>query len=408
MFYLSWALKNLFHNRKRSAETVLFIAIISAVFFLNLAFLKGSRIQMEETLEEYVGDIGLDAKSEDYNLEKIREELETGRYRNAVKTIVGEYSLRDVRLISNNAYLSDGKVEGYTSNYFGRLNNMVEWMAGGDGGINKASCAVIERETAADLGVTVGDNVTVELKTRDGAINTATFRIIGVFIGNIYVNSNTLYVGIENARTLGMVSKNYLNHIRVFLKHPDDNGTLRSIVDNELAQFADEAYVGVWRWHPDSVLFYQVFNFSRLFFTIIVTFISVVLLIVLFFGIQNVFFLSLARRSNEVSVLTTYGMPFTKIYRLIFWETVVYFAIGLSIGFMLAIVTGGVLSGINMTQLSDQMVVVLGGPSLQFDFTLRDILLVILFMSLSGLYASIHSLRKYFKMEIREMKAGIQ
>ena len=406
MFYLHWAFKNLYNNKKHSLETVLFIAIISMVFFLNLALIKGSREQMKQTLENYMGDVSLDARSEDYSLAKVRKELESGKYRNSVKMLIGEYSIGNVEAISNNAYLSDANIKGYSSNYFRELNNRVEWTAGSDSDIYKTGYAILERGTAADLGVSEGDNVTVEFKTREGAINTATYKICGIFIGNRYLDYNALYVGLKDARSLGMVKDNYLNHIKVFLKNAD-NIELQNIVDIELKPFSGIAYIEVWKWDAGNVSFYRVFQFSRTFFTVIITFISIVLLIVLFFGIQNVFFLNFSKRSNEISVLTTYGMAFMKIYKLIFWEMIIYFISGLLAGFILAFIAGNILSGISMTQLSDQMVVVLGGPDLQFSFALRDIALVILFIFLSGLYASIHSLRKYFKLEVREMKAGI-
>ena len=112
MFYFFWALKNLYHNKKQTLEMILFIAIISMMFFLNLAFLKGSREQMEQTLESYIGDIALGVKSENYNLAKVKKELETGKNKNAVKMIVGEYSLGNARIISNNGYLSNAHVKG--------------------------------------------------------------------------------------------------------------------------------------------------------------------------------------------------------------------------------------------------------------------------------------------------------
>ena len=408
MFYFFWALKNLYHNKKQTLEMILFIAIISMMFFLNLAFLKGSREQMEQTLESYIGDIALDARSDNYNLAKVKKELETGKNKNAIKMIMGEYSFGNARVISNNGYLSNAYVKGYSYNYFKQLNNEVEWIAGGDSSINKTAHAVIERGTAASLAVSVGDNITVEFKTSQGAINTATYKISGIFIGNRYIHFKSLYVSLKNARNLGMVPDNYLNHIKIFLKNPGNNITLQSIVNKELKKFSNIAYISVWRWDPGNVMFFRVFQFSRMFFTVIITFISIVLLIVLFFGIQNVFFLTFSKRANEISVLTTYGMPFTKIYRLVFWETVFYFSAGLLSGFLLSFFIGNILSGISMAQLSDLMVVVLGGPNLQFNFALKDIALVLVFIFFSGLYASFHSLRRYFKLEVREMETGIK
>jgi len=131
------------------------------------------------------------------------------------------------------------------------------------------------------------------------------------------------------------------------------------------------------------------------------------LLIVLFFGIQNIFYLSFIKRANEISVLSTFGMPFFKIYKTVLWETISLFLPGLLLGFLFSFVVGNLLSSISLAQVSEEMVVVLGGPNLKFTFELSDFLWVSFFIFISELYASFHSLRKYFKLEIREMKSGI-
>lgn len=105
--------------------------------------------------------------------------------------------------------------------------------------------------------------------------------------------------------------------------------------------------------------------------------------------------------------LTTYGMQFFRIYRVVFWETVLLFLVSILIGVILSLFLGEVLTGINMGHVSSEMVIVLGGPNLQFYFTLGDVALISLFIFGVGLYSSIHSLQKYFKLEVREMMRGI-
>ena len=410
MFYFLWAFKNLYRNKKRTVEMILFIIIISMMFFLNFAFLKGGQSQMKQTLHNFIGDIALtskkNAQDKDFNLSGIKDELATGKNKDAIKMIVGEYSFGNAAIISDNGYMSNSYIKGYSPNYFKQLDKSVEWI-NGSAFFDKPNQALIERTTATRLSVSVGDNVTVRYKTPDGAINTAPFKISGVCIGNKYIHDKAVLVRLTDSRNVGMVEENYVNHMKILLNNPENDVDLSNIVNNELEKKSAHFYISVWRWDPGNVSFSRVFQFSQAFFTIIITVISIVFLIVLFFGIQYTFFLTFSTRANEISVLTTYGMPFTKIYKLVFWETVLYFAAGLIGGFILSLLMGNLLSGINMTKLTDEMVVILGGPNLQFNFALNDFAWVVLFIFTSGLIAGFHSLRKYFKMEVREMKIGI-
>ncbi len=406
MFYFLWALKNLYRNKKRTLGTCALIIIVSLVLFLDFAFLKGTQKQMKETMREYLGDISLRVRSEDYNLAPVKKHLENGNYKNSLERIISGYSIGNVSVISEGGYLNDASIAGYSNNYFKWLKKNVEWIEGGPF-LDNFGHAVIEKSMAEDLGISAGERVTVEYVTPDGAINTDNYQIVGVFIGNKYEDGNTVYVSLKDAQSLAMV-KDKINTLKIYLKNPEDEALLQQIVDKDLKSFSNISYISVWRWETEKDMFYSIFQYGQIFNKLLLSLVSIVLLIILFFGIQNVFYLIFNKRANEISVLTTYGMPFLKIYKVIFWETIVLFSFSLAGGFLLSLLCGQMLSGISMARISDEMVIVLGGPNLQFDFVLKDIVLVTLFVYIVGLFSTLHSLRRYFKLEVREMVGGIR
>ena len=406
VFYFFWAVKNIFRNKRRAIENILFIACISMMFILDFSFLDGSQRQMEKASRDFSGDIGLNARSSDLNLAEVQRHLSVSPNKNAIEIIISEYSFGNVRVISDEAYLSQSFVKGFSPNNFEQLNKSVEWIAGG-AFFTDLNQAVIERSMARELAVSVDDIVTLEFRTPQGAINTTTCKISGVFIGNKYFHLNTLFVSQADAVNLGLVDSSYANHLKIFLRNPDDEVTLRKIVEDDLNPLSHLFYTHVNKWSSNDVFFEEIFQLSSMFFKILITMFSIVLLIVLFLGVQNSFYLSFVARSNEISVLTTFGMPFVKMYLTIFWETILLFSAGLTSGSALAFLIGSLLTGVSLAQLSEEIVVVLGGPKLQFDFLLQSFLWVGLFMFGSGLYASFFSLRKYFKLEVREMTRGI-
>ncbi len=93
-----------------------------------------------------------------------------------------------------------------------------------------------------------------------------------------------------------------INHLKIYLLNPDDEALLFRIVSDMEKSFSKIANISVWRWEPEGHLFFRIFQFSQVFIKILVSLVSIVSLIILFFGIQNAFYLILNERSNEISV----------------------------------------------------------------------------------------------------------
>ena len=355
---------------------------------------------MREALRSYVGDVRLIANT-DKNLAEIKKHILQKPYSHEINLIIE--NLRIHCDVISNYGSSHGLVVGASSNYFDQMKTHVEWI-GGSSEITKNE-AIIEKNYAQKLGVETGDNVTIEYITSKGAVNTSNYRITGVFIGNKYEHYNKLYVLLKNAQELAM-KDNFIDRITIFLNNPDNDVIIQKIVD-DMKSFSKDINLIVWRWNPQGHIFFKIFQYSRIFIKIIISIVIFVLLIILFFSIQNSFYLIFNERSNEISVLATYGMMFRQFYQLVFWETILLSVCGILSGYVISFLCAHFLAGINLSLFSDEIVVLLGGANLFFSFIPKDFFLIFFFILLVSVMSTFFSLYKFLKAEIREMQMGV-
>lgn len=405
MFYILWALKNLYKNIKKSSGIFVFIVIITTALMLNFAFQYGTERQMQRTLRKYAGDISLKSRSTKYNLKKVYEYLKNSSYKKYIEFLVESFTTSKAELMSEDNF-SYGRVKGISPGYFKWLGNSIEWIEGKPFS-NKGGEAVVERSLALKLGIHKGSHVIVRYLTNKGAINTGLYKISGIFIGNKYEQENKLFVSLKNVQELALAN-NKISSIMIYVKDYKNEQLLQTIVNDIHKKFESIVNISVWLWDSDRIAFVNIFKFFHIFVKIFFGLITAVLLIILFFGIQNTFFILFHRRKNEISTLVTFGMPYLMIYRMVFWETIILFFSGIFTGVVFSLITGSLLSGISLAQITDEIVVVMGGPYLQFSFILSKIIMVGFFIFLVGLFSSVHALRKYFKIEVIQMVQGIQ
>ncbi len=160
--------------------------IISTILFLNFAFIRGSQKQMRETLRMYTGDITLSSRDKDYDLVAVKKSLENASCRDSIEMIVSGYLIGGAKVVSDNGYLANVQVRGYSSNYLKWMGKSVSWIDGGLS-LDEPNKVIIERSVALNLEASAGDRIIVEYRTPEGAINTAIYEVAGIFIGNKYV-----------------------------------------------------------------------------------------------------------------------------------------------------------------------------------------------------------------------------
>lgn len=401
MFFFKWAAKNLLRNRNRSIGMIILISFTTMILYLGLAFLNGSQKQMTQVLRDYVGDIRITTKNKSNDISDIVLKLRNSQLISTITDITSEYKIY-CEFISINGY-STGWIIGSSQDFFSNIINKVEWI---DGSANlKQGQCIIEKSFAAELGVNIADELIISYITPNGAINTAYTTVSGVFIGNKYEHSNKVFVKIQDAQELGM-SLGHIHQIKIKLLNPDSNQDIQQVV-SFFEKYFNIVQVQVWKWKPEGHVFFQVFQYSKIFMGILITISILVLSIVLFFSIQNSFYLMFNERSNEISVLATYGMSFKQMYKLTFWESVILLTSGITLGLFFSIGISIPLEHLNLTSITEEIVVILGGPKLVFEFIKEDILLITVFVFITGMISAFQSLRKYLKSEIREMQLGI-
>jgi len=307
-----------------------------------------------------------------------------------------------MQLISQDGY-SAAAIIGYSDNYFQWLSEKVQILSG-DFEL-EAKEAALEYNMAKRVNTKVGENITLEYKTKSGAINTARFKVKCIFVGNKYIHGFKVYAKINDVRELAMEEKPIVQSAKIYLNDNSDKNIQESL--DYLEQFQDKIKINIWKWTPKGNVFFNVFSFTQIFMKILTYLVTFILIIILFFGIQNSFYLIFNERATEISVLATYGMTFGKMYKIIFWETIMILLSGIFLGFGLASIFSFFLSKFNISQISSEFIVVLGGPNLVFDFSPLNFVMVFSFIFIVGLFSTFWAQYKYFKSEVREMQMGI-
>lgn len=404
MFYFIWAIKNIKNKAKNSIGITVFIILITTVLLLNYAFQVGTEKQMYQTMRKYHGDIAIQTRSNKYSLLDAKKALENSGFMNDIELIVSSYSVGNAEFITDGKYAS-GIIAGYSEGYFKWLGKSISWIAGKPL-TNARGNAVVERSMARKLGLSPGDKIIVRYSTKEGAINTASFILSGIFTGNKYVDNDRIFVSLKDAQALALAG-NKIGKLKIFLKDSHNEKLIQDILSGVVKKYDNIAFISVWLWDTDKVTFVNIFNYFHIFIKILFGLLSIVLLIILSFGIQNSFYIIFNKRRNEISTLVAFGMRYFGIYRMVFWETILLFLTGIIMGIGFSLLLGSILGRISLAQISEEMVVLLGGPGLKFTFLPSEISMVALFIFITGLFSSFYSLRKYFKVEAAQMMHGI-
>ena len=401
MFYLVWAVKNLKKNYTRTIRNTLFIMVISCMLVLIFGFRRGAREQLQASLQAEAGDVFINAKREEYSLTGLAGLLQE-RFEEKIKVISGGLSLSNCLFVCDDLY-EYGTLNGVGEEFFRINKDHLYWEEGRpflEGGVE----AVVEKSYAKTLRIKAGDLVTVRRRTKEGMYNTVQLQISGIFIGNEYLHGYSLFTSLEEARLLELdMEKEKLNQLRVYLADPDDEALLFQVVKTVEEEARDEVNVQVLKWDTGSFGIMQLFSVVSLIMGIVLSLVSVTLLIVLFFALHNTFYLLFHSRTAELSALLPFGMKYSALYKVAFWETIILIGLGSLGGLGLAILTAFSLRHLPLTGKLSEMVAILGGPYLRFLFLPEDLGVVLVFIVITGLWASWKALRNYLRREIREI-----
>lgn len=404
MFWIKWAYKNLTANKRRTIGIISLIATVLIIVVVDLMFLEGTKQQMVESIRNNRGDISAVRRGVNGDLQPVFKELDQHKKRHLIETNIRIYK-KKAQLIGNQGY-SEGTVIGTDPVYLKYLNRNVSWLAKQDNNL-KEGTAIIEATLADKLNLIKGDYLTIQIHTEEGMINTLQVLVDGIFIGSNIIYGDTLFINIKDQNLLFM-QENQLNEIRVFYKKNVTDDALVKILGNLSHNFFKLATFESPRLDPMTDYVFQIFIYYRYLLIFLFFLLNTVFVIILYFAIQNLFFMMFRERRQEISTLLTYGMKPALIKLVVFWETLFVFLTAICCAAVLSAILVLILRNVTITNpnIAD-LIIALGGPRLNFTTNTGFVPWMVGFLLLTTLYSSYRGTNAYLKMEIREIISNV-
>lgn len=387
-------LRNLWRNRRRTLLGVAIIALGTMMSFAVLGYVDFSLINIRQSTIDEVGNIQIasplfwNEETEDYQhliqpdaQETLTEILEQHE---GVTAYTPQLSASGLGYIGNGT-----RVLNMTATWPGNsavdVNDLVtrgQGLEAGDGG------AVLIGETLADnLGLAPGDAFQVTASTVSGQYNLSPLRVKGIFsLNNEQAETQVAYVPLSFAQQLldtGGVEK-------IILTTPSIEATDPVMADLQRAM--DEAGLDLQArpWYEVSDFYGQISTF----FNALFGFITLAMLVLVFFMILQVLTLSFLERTREVGTIRAIGTHRKQVLGMFFMESVFLGVLGSLAGIALGLVVGG---GFNSLGIGWTPPGAVEPVPVRLELTLANAwlpaLLTTLATIISSVYPSMHSAR---------------
>jgi putative ABC transport system permease protein len=211
---------------------------------------------------------------------------------------------------------------------------------------------------AKQLGIKVGDRVTILANTFDGVVNALDLEVVGIFTTAVaMVDERTFIVPLKIAQKL--MDTDRVERLIVNLKDTEETDKVMEFVQKELGRGLE-----VRPWYVVSQLYHQVEEFNRVQNSIL----EVIILSLILLGILNTIGMSVFERTGEIGTVAALGEPARSILIQFILE-------GGILGFLGSL--AGVALGMALTLLINacQIPLVMPGATLpliiKLDFYLR-------------------------------------
>lgn len=403
MFWLKWAGKNIISNPKRALEKALFITLALTVVLMGLMFLEGTNAQMKEALRNNRGDLVAYARGVDMNVMPVYQEF--ARHHAGLLEANLRFYEEYVELLGRGGY-AGGLVSGAEPAFLPYLHQTVGWQERPEEDLREGT-ALVESSLAGRLQVNKGDYLTIRARTEEGMLNTLTVVVDGIFLGSQLIYENMMYINIKDQELLFM-TQDHANWVRAYFKPQVSDDELITVVQELSRRFFRTALFTAFRLDPTQDFIFQEFQYYRLLVVLLFTIVNLVFFVILYFAVQNSFFLSYRARRQEISTLLTYGMKPVGVRKIAFYEAVLLFVVALALAAGASWVAIKVSGRFTITnpKIAD-LLTVIGGPHLRFVPVLAKLLPAIGFFFVVTLYAAYRGVNTYLQMEIREIITGV-
>lgn len=332
----SFALRNVFRQKVRSAATLAAIAIGVAGLILAGGFVKDIFIQLGEAIiHSQTGHIQITRTGYSDNKTRAPEKylIDDGEALKAklLKSVPGidqAISRLGFTGVINNGRRDLGIVgEGIEPDGEAKLGTFLRYLEGRALSNNDIDGIVVGEGVARSLGLKIGDRVTVVMTLAAGAVNTLDFELVGVFQSfSKEFDARAVRISLEAAKTL--MDTNGIHLLVVQLNDTATTAAALSATNQELAKLGLEAQA----WYALSDFYEKTVELYDRQFGVL----RLIILIMVLLSVINSVNMTLFERTREFGTMRAIGDRSDWVFRLIMIES---FWLGL-IGGLLGMILG--------------------------------------------------------------------
>lgn len=332
---LSFALRNIFRQKARSAGTLIAISIGIAGLILAGGFIQDIFLQLGEAIiHSQTGHIqitrhgyneGKSRSPEKYliehpeqlkaKIEKITPNIEQSMERLGFSGVINN-GKRDLGIIG----------EGIEPDAEASLGTFLQFIEGRALNSRDRDGIVIGQGVAKSLGLTVGDRITLVITLAQGAVNTLDFEVVGIFQSfSKEFDARAVRIPLEAAKSL---MDTPAAHLVVIMLARTENTT--ATVDALKRQFSKEGF-DVTAWNELSDFYEKTVELYDRQFGVL----RLIILIMVLLSVVNTVNMTLFERTREFGTMRAIGDHSSFIFKLIMTESVFLGLFGAIIGMVL-------------------------------------------------------------------------
>jgi putative ABC transport system permease protein len=340
------ALRNILLQRARTGLMLAPIALGVASLMLSGGFVEDMLLQLREsTIHSELGHLqiykrGQFASGGHQPFAFLIED--PGEIARAVESVPG--TLVDAKRLGFSGLISNGRGElpivgeGVEPEHESRIGSAISMVAGKQLAPGDAFGIVVGEGLAKAFKLKPGDSVNLLLTTRDGAINTLDFRVVGVFrsLSKEY-DARAVRIPLRAAQELTATSG--VNSVVVLLTDTALTAQARSAME---ARLAPEFEVKTWQELAD---FY---NSTAALYTRQFGVLQVIILVMVLLGVANSVNMSLHERIPEFGIMRALGRTGPDTFKLVLLETFLHGILGATLGVIAGILVALAISAIGI------------------------------------------------------------
>ena len=337
----SFALRNVFRQKVRSAATLAAIAIGVAGLILAGGFVKDIFIQLGEAIiHSQTGHIQITRAGYSDNKTRAPEKylIDDGEALKAklLKSVPGidqAISRLGFTGVINNGRRDLGIVgEGIEPDGEAKLGTFLRYLEGRALSNNDIDGIVVGEGVARSLGLKIGDRVTVVMTLAAGAVNTLDFELVGVFQSfSKEFDARAVRISLEAAKTL--MDTNGIHLLVVQLNDTATTAAALSATNQELAKLGLEAQA----WYALSDFYEKTVELYDRQFGVL----RLIILIMVLLSVINSVNMTLFERTREFGTMRAIGDRSDWVFRLImiesFWLGLIGGLVGMILGCLAAL-----------------------------------------------------------------------